>query len=134
MSIESTNAAYLAATPVALMCVVVEDRATEPLAYQWSSNCSGDCFITNEISPTLSQSALRSVDSGEHTCLVTDTAGNTGFSTIQFTVTGENISLLESMDCISQYFSLLNFSHITLYSRYFTVDEHVKRPIYYPSL
>ena len=117
MSIVSTNAAYLVATPVTLMCVVVEDGATEPLAYQWSSTCSGDCFISNEVTPTLSQSALRSVDSGEHTCLVTDSAGNTGFSTIQFTVTGENISLLESMDCISQYFYFLKISHITLYSR-----------------
>ena len=88
VSIESTSTEYQAATPVTLMCVV-ETGATEPVTYQWSSSCSGDCFVTNQISATIIQSALRSIDSGEHTCLVTDSAGNTGVSTTQFTVTGK---------------------------------------------
>ena len=38
---------------------------------------------------SITQTALHSVDSGNHTCSVTDALGNQGMTTIQVTVVGK---------------------------------------------
>ena len=57
-------------------------------SYQWSSDCTGDCFVTSQDTQTIAQDALHSTDSGNHTCTVTDSAGNAGSVTIQIQTGG----------------------------------------------
>ena len=59
-----------------------------PLSYQWTSTCSGSCFVLQGASQTLIQSSLHSIDSGSHTCQVTDDLGNTGTATVEVIVNG----------------------------------------------
>ena len=67
---------------------------TLPLSYQWTSTCTGNCFVLQGTSQTLVQPSLHSIDSGNHTCRVTDDLGNTGTATVEVTVNGElNIKL-----------------------------------------
>ena len=56
--------------------------------YQWSSDCTGDCFVTNQDAQRVSRDALHSIDSGNHTCTVTDSAGNAGNDTIHIQTGG----------------------------------------------
>ena len=61
-----------------------------PLSYQWTSTCTGsNCFVLSGSTPMLSESSLHSVDSGNHTCLVTDALGNSGSATVEILVTGK---------------------------------------------
>ena len=59
--------------------------------YQWSSNCTGNCFLNNinPITQTITRDALRSTDSGLYTCTVTDNAGNNGSDFTQAQVIGK---------------------------------------------
>lgn len=60
-----------------------------PLMYTWNSTCTGGfCFVVGETTGMIRQSALHSIDSGSHTCSVTDYTGQTGNSTVQFNLTG----------------------------------------------
>ena len=45
--------------------------------------------MTGSRSQSLTQTALHSVDSGNHSCVVTDSLGNQGTATIQVMVTGK---------------------------------------------
>ena len=65
-----------AAESLTLTCEVT--GGTEEYSYQWSSNCTGNCFLTSQTTMSVSQEALQSIDSGNHTCAVMDSAGNTG--------------------------------------------------------
>lgn len=61
-----------------------------PLSYQWTSTCTGNCFVLQQgRSQTLIQSSLHSIDSGNHTCRITDDLGNSGTATIEVAVNGE---------------------------------------------
>ena len=61
-----------------------------PLSYRWTSTCTGsNCFVLSVSTPTVSKSSLHSVDSGNHTCLVTDALGNSGSATVEIQVTGK---------------------------------------------
>ena len=65
--------------------------------YQWTSNCTGNCFL-NSINPstqTVTHDALRSADSGYYTCIVTDNAGNNGSDSTQIEVIGEHHYLIK---------------------------------------
>ena len=62
------------------------------LSYQWISTCTGNCFVLGSRVQSLMKTALHSIDSGNHTCSVTDTLGNSGMSTIQIVVFGKFIS------------------------------------------
>ena len=79
---------YQAATPVNVMCRVSGDYYT-PVTFQWSSTCTGDCFILDSNLPNVNQSALHSIDSGLHTCTVIDAVGNTGSASIRMNVVGK---------------------------------------------
>ncbi len=64
--------------------------------YQWSSTCTGDCFLSNGnvITQTVTREAVRSADSGIYTCTVTDHAGNNGSNSTEVEVTGTIIGFI----------------------------------------
>lgn len=78
-----------AATHLVLTCQVL--NAIGSYSYQWSSDCTGDCFVRTQVSPVISRSALHSADSGNHTCTVTDSVGNSGIQTVSIDVIGNAI-------------------------------------------
>ena len=53
--------------------------------------------MTGSRSQSLTQTVLHSVDSGNHSCVVTDSLGNQGTATIQVTVTGKYHTKLMSL-------------------------------------
>ena len=59
------------------------------LSYSWTSTCIGECFVLGQTASTVTNQALRSVDSGIHTCTITDSVGNYGSANFSFTVTGK---------------------------------------------
>jgi len=59
-----------------------------PETYLWSSTCMGNCFVQGQTESTIEKNILHSVDSGNHTCTVTDDVGNTGSATYEVHVTG----------------------------------------------
>ena len=76
---------FRAASSVTLRCVA--EGASGSVSFQWTSTCSS-CFASSNYSETISEQFLRSRDSGNHTCTATDSAGNTGSSLQQMTITG----------------------------------------------
>ena len=78
-----------ASSPVNLTCSV-SGLSSPPLSYQWTSTCTGYCFVLAAGStPVLTRPSLHSTDSGKHTCVVTDAVGNSGTATVEISVTGE---------------------------------------------
>lgn len=59
-----------------------------PLLYNWNSTCDGLCFVLGKMAGSIRKSALHSIDSGNHTCSVTDYAGRTGSATMELTLSG----------------------------------------------
>ena len=77
-----------ASSSINLTCVV-SGVFHPPLSYQWTSTCMGDCFVLLGRTPTLTESSLHSIDSGNHTCSVTDALGNSGMATTEIRITGK---------------------------------------------
>ena len=89
MTVASSRSTYQVATSATLTCHVGSE-AVQPVSYQWSSSCSGQqCSVTGQTDASIMIPLLRSVDSGTHTCTVTDSVGNSGNGSIQFDVTGK---------------------------------------------
>ena len=82
-----------AATSLNISCGTVAANVYEPAMYEWTSTCTGDCFLLWSTDATVTRSVLRSTDSGSHTCSVTDAVGNTGAATIDVNVFGKQIEL-----------------------------------------
>ena len=76
-----------AASSLALTCQVVGGSGV--YFYQWSSTCTLDCFIAGQTTQSVTRDALRSTDSGNHTCAVSDDAGNSGSHSVLVSVTGK---------------------------------------------
>ncbi len=68
--------------PVTLTCQV--EGATGTVNYQWSSNCSGDCFVQTQTTQSVSQDMFvrAGVDGGTHTCTASDSSGSGSGSTV----------------------------------------------------
>lgn len=79
---------HQASSSLNLTCGVSGQSNTQ-LSYQWTSTCSGNCFVLGGRVSSLMQTALHSIDSGNHTCLVTDAFGNRGMTTVQIAVVGK---------------------------------------------
>ena len=77
---------FRASSPLMLTCEA--KLGTGNYTFQWSSNCTGNCLINGQTTVSLQRDALRSTDSGLHTCTVMDDAGNIGVGTILIRVTG----------------------------------------------
>ena len=78
-----------AAKLLTLTCEAI--GGTGVYTYLWSSTCSGSCFLNNnnQNSHMITRDALRSVDSGVYTCIVTDNAGNVGSNSTDIQVVGK---------------------------------------------
>ena len=88
VTVISNSTTYHVATSVTLTCRVGLE-AVQPVTYQWSSSCSGQCSVAGQTGNTVTISLLRSIDSRTHTCTVTDRMGNSGNGSLNFNVTGE---------------------------------------------
>ena len=77
-----------AAETLSLTCQA--SGGTGAYSYQWSSNCTGNCFLSsgNVVTQTVTHDPVRSADSGFYTCRVTDNAGNNGSNSTQIQVIG----------------------------------------------
>ena len=82
-----------AAKLLTLTCEAI--GGTGVYTYLWSSTCSGSCFLNNnnQNSHVITRDALRSVDSGVYTCIVTDNAGNVGSNSTDVQVVGKTYNL-----------------------------------------
>ena len=78
---------YPVGSPLTLTAGISGDY-TAPLSYQWTSTCDGECFVAGGSTKSLNRYALRSVDSGWHTCVVTDYLGNSGTAQTIINATG----------------------------------------------
>lgn len=80
------NGVYQVGYSVSLTCQAQGGHL--PLVYSWNSTCNGLCFAPGEATPSIGRNAIHSIDSGNHTCSVTDYSGRTGNTTVQISVSG----------------------------------------------
>ena len=86
-SIPDQGPIYSPGSTVILICTA--DGQFGPVTTNWTSTCSGNCFVRQQSSQeSVMKEVLHSVDSGDHTCTITDDVGNTGNSTIEMLVSG----------------------------------------------
>ena len=78
-----------ASTALSFRCNVI--GGTGVYQYQWSSNCSNDCFVNSQTTQSVARDAIHSTDSGSYTCVVIDNAGNIGRDSVSITVIGKCI-------------------------------------------
>ena len=76
------------ATSVVLTCYV--EGASRNVSYLWSSTNPNSSFVVNQTTSTVSETMLTSNDTGNHTCSVSDSDGNSGSSTIEMQLIGKN--------------------------------------------
>ena len=86
------NNIITAAQSLSINCEVF--GGTGVYSYQWSSNCTGSCFITGQVSAEVMTNAARSSDSGVHSCTVSDDAGNSGSGSTVISVEGKYILIV----------------------------------------
>ena len=81
---------YEAGSSVELLCQFDSaETLFEPVRYEWTSTCTGDCFVLGSIAATITQPVLRSIDVGTHTCTGVDSVGNIGVATTTIFVYGK---------------------------------------------
>jgi len=102
---------YQAATPINVICRISGDYYP-PVAFQWNSTCTGDCFILESDLPIVNQSVLHSTDSGTHTCTVIDAVGNTGSASIQMNVVGKYTIVFKFIYYPNNYYLFLELLQI----------------------
>ena len=80
-------------TPHSLACHV----GTSPtlpvgtVVFEWTSTCSGECFVLGQSATSIvSTQFLKAVDSGAHTCTITDSVGNIGNASVRISTTGKH--------------------------------------------
>ena len=88
ISVSPPGLMHQASSSLNLTCGI-SGQSDSQLSYQWTSTCTGNCFVLGRRVPSLMQTSLHSIDSGNHTCSVIDGFGNQGMATIQITVVGE---------------------------------------------
>ena len=103
-----SNGLYQVGSSVSLVCQAQGGHS--PLTYSWNSTCTGLCFVLGETASIIRRNAIHSIDSGNHTCSVTDYTGQAGSATVQITLSG-NIFLFPLLNVISLCF----FSGVSLY-------------------
>lgn len=79
-----------AAESLSLSCQA--SGGTGVYSYRWSSNCIGDCFLSNRnaVTQTITRDGVRSADSGVYICVVTDNAGNNGSNYTEVQLVGKS--------------------------------------------
>ena len=94
VTIQSTGTSQVG-TPYHLACQIGNSLTPSigPVVYEWTSTCSGECFILRQPGiATASTQYLKAVDSGTHTCTVTDSVGNQGSASVNVSTTGKTCS------------------------------------------
>ena len=78
---------YVPGSTVQLMCSA--EGPFDIISTVWNSTCTGGCFVLQQMSqPLVTKDILHSIDSGNHTCTITDDVGNYGSATIEVQVAG----------------------------------------------
>ena len=80
---------YRAASALTLACVVEDVDQTADFHYEWSSTCTGSCFVGGITTANVSTPYLHSYDTGVHTCTVYDVLGCVGNASIVVNVVGK---------------------------------------------
>ena len=80
---------YRAASALTLSCEVENVDKTADLIHEWSSTCTGSCFVRGKLTANISTAFLHSYDSGVHTCTVYDFQGCVGSANITVNVVGK---------------------------------------------
>ncbi len=88
ITVSPPGVVHQASSSLNLTCGVSGQSNTQ-LSYQWSSTCMGNCFVLGARVSNLMQTALHSIDSGNHTCSVTDAFGNRGMATVEIITSGK---------------------------------------------
>ena len=92
---------YTPGSSVIFNCTV--SGAIGSSSFLWTSTCTGNCFIlSQQTQHRIERDILHSVDSGNHTCTVTDDVGNSGSATLEMSVVGK-FAPLDSFQCSVQY-------------------------------
>ena len=86
---------YRAASYLTLTCIA--NGLQVYLEYNWTSNCTGECFTQENTNQFMQEAILKSTDSGFHTCTVTDAENCTGNATIEIRVVGEGLYYVRSI-------------------------------------
>ena len=92
MTVESTGTSQVG-TPYQLACQTGSSPtpSISPVVYEWTSTCSGECFVLRQPgAATVSTQYFKAVDSGIHTCTVTDSVGNQGSTSVNVSATGKS--------------------------------------------
>ena len=76
---------YRPGTSVTFTCQA--HGATGRVRYRWSSTCAS-CSANSSSAQSVSDSVLKSINAGVHTCTVTDGSGNTGSKSTEMKVIG----------------------------------------------
>ena len=79
---------YRPGTAVTLTCQAHD--ATGGVRYQWFSTCAS-CFASSSTAQSVSETILKSINAGVHTCTVTDGNGNTGSSSTEMKLIGMKV-------------------------------------------
>ena len=82
---------YRAASPLTLTCEVEGVSDYSGYFFQWSSTCSGQCFVQGKLTRSISTSYLHSYDAGVHTCGAYGALGYVGSANISVNVVGKNL-------------------------------------------
>ncbi len=90
----SVNDFRASSGPVTLTCQV--EGATGTVTYQWTSTCTGQCFVLRspQTEPSVTQDFLRAgLDDGTHTYTATDSGGGeTGSASFLMRIIGMFVS------------------------------------------
>ena len=125
MNIERNGTSQVGAS-LQLVCQV-GNTPTHPIGavvYEWTSTCSGGCFVLGQSrAATVGTQYLKAVDSGTHTCTVTDGVGNRGSSSV-------NITQLVSVLIVFVSFHAVYKDHYVMFPIIIAVNliVHLHRP------
>lgn len=80
------NGVYQVGSSLSLTCMAQGGHS--PLTYSWNATCDGACFTLGKKTSSIGRDALHSTDGGNHTCMVTDYAGQSGSATVEIALSG----------------------------------------------
>ena len=82
------NGEYQVGSSLNLACQIHGGHS--PFTFTWNSTCSGLCFVVGETTDSIGKNPLHSIDSGNHTCSVTDYTGRSGDAGVQINLSGQH--------------------------------------------
>ena len=83
---------HQAASQVNLTCQPIDFYVPPVRSVEWTSTCSGSCFVPGMSGSVITREALRASDAGVHTCTLIDALGNRGTGEVVVNVSGTCVS------------------------------------------